>query len=187
MNKRKFSLLILIFGILLIILGISIFIYQEITTNKKNQKQLENTITEKHEIFRNKVELFNEVRSKYYIEVNDNLYPESVESEYENWIVILDDYTAKVDEVEEESKYLKQNCIDKVYSNKEIMSKCDAFVIAYETVINYYTKDIISFNENIDTYYRQNTIDDKESKIKNYSSKYNYVDIDSDGNFIGKD
>lgn len=80
MNKRKFSLLILIFGILLIILGISIFIYQEITTNKKNQKQLENTITEKHEIFRNKVELFNEVRSKYYIEVNDNLYPESVES-----------------------------------------------------------------------------------------------------------
>ena len=128
--------------------------------------------------------MFNEIRSKYYKEVNDDLYPESVELDYENWIPILDEYTSRVDDVEEASSFLKQNCIDKSYSNKEIKSKCDAFVIAYETVINYYIKDIVSFNENIDAYFNENNV--SGDKIKKYSLKYEYVDSDNDGNFVVK-
>lgn len=187
MKKRNFAFFILILGSLLIILGISIFVCQEITTNKKNKVEIENTIIEKYEVFKNNVELFNEIRSKYYSEVNENLYPETVELEYENWLIILEDYTSKVDAVEKDSDYLKENCVNKFYSNKDVSNKCEAFVIAYETVINYYTKDIIAFNENLNAYRRENSVNEQESEIKDYISKYNYIDINSDGDFIGKD
>lgn len=187
MKKRNFAVFMLILGSLLILLGIGIFVYKEVTTNKNNKKEVENNITEQHEVFKNKVELFNEVRSKYYSEVNDNLYPESVESEYKNWLTILDDYTNKVDDVENASNYLKEKCVNTFYSNKNISNKCEAFIIAYETVMNYYTKDIISFNENLNAYRTKNNINLEESKIKDYPSKYNYMDINTDGNFIGKD
>ena len=185
MKKRKIAVFMLVLGILLIVLGISILIYNEMTNKKQKQENLEKNVIEKYETFKNNVESFNETRSIYYSDVVENLFTETVEDEYKNWITILDKYTNKVDEVEKSSAYLKKECVNKYYSNKDVMNKCDSFVIAYETVINYYTKDIISFNEVIDKYHNEYD-KSKEKEINNYSSKYDYVDINLDGEFIEK-
>jgi len=187
MKKRKIAIFIFVLGMLLIVLGISILIYNNLINKKNEQKKLENNIIEKYDIFKKNVESFNELRNYYYSQVVDNLFTETVESDYDNWIVVLDDYTSKVDNVEKSSSYLKKQCVNKYHSNKDVTNKCDSFVIAYETVINYYTKNVVSFNAVLDEYRRENGIVDEESEIKNYSSKYNYVDVNSDGKFIGKD
>lgn len=183
MKKRKVAVLLLIFGIVLIALGIGIYIYDEVINTRQDKKQLQSNISENYEIFKKSVDYFNATRTTYYSEVVENLFPETVEDEYDNWITILDDYTKKVDEVEKSSSYLKKECINKYHSNKDITNKCNAFIIAYETVINYYTKDINSFNEVLTSYRREY---DEKNEIKDYSSKYDYIDINLDGEFIGK-
>jgi len=186
MKKRKFAIIILVLAVVLISSGIGIFVYKEMSQSKKNKQEIENNIIKKHNQLEDKINAFNDIREKYYSDVNNNLYPESVESEYKNWLVVLDEYTSKVDEFEEASAYLKENCVNKFYSNKDVSNKCKAFVIEYETVINYYTKDIEAFNNNLNLYRTNNKIDEEESEIKNYSSRYNYIDIDTDGEFKGK-
>lgn len=184
MNK-KIPTIFLIVGILLVIIGISLTVFKVTNNDSKNKKEKENKILEEYEKFRNKVDNFNSSRDDYYNKVAKNLYPESVENNYENWISTLDVYTKATDGVEEGSSYLKENCVNKYYSNNDVKNKCDAFVIAYETAINYYTKDVYAFNDNLNLYRRNNI--NSNSNIIDYELKYNYVDIDSDGKFWGKD
>mgnify|MGYP004531853895 FL=1 len=184
MNK-KIPTIFLIVGILLVIIGISLTVLKVTNNDSKNKKEKENKILEEYEKFRNKVDNFNSSRDDYYNKVAKNLYPESVENNYENWISTLDVYTKATDEVEEGSSYLKDNCVNTYYSNNDVKNKCDAFVIAYETAINYYTKDVYAFNDNLNLYRRNNI--NSNSNIIDYELKYNYVDIDSDGKFWGKD
>lgn len=187
MKNKKIAVFILVLGIILIISGIGAFIYKEISDMNKEKKELETNVTNNHETFRKNVDSFEEIRSTYYSDVVNNLFPETVEDSYKNWITIVDNYTNIVDNVEKNSSYLKEHCIDRKYPNNTIKNKCDSFIIAYETVINYYTKDIISFNEVLNQYYSKNEINKEESEIKEYLLKYNYVDINSDGEFKGKD
>lgn len=184
MNK-KIPTIFLIVGILLVIIGISLTVFKVTNNDSKNKKEKENKILEEYEKFRNKVDNFNSSRDDYYNKVAKNLYPESVENNYENWISTLDVYTKATDEVEEGSSYLKDNCVNTYYSNNDVKNKCDAFVIAYETAINYYTKDVYAFNDNLNLYRRNNI--NSNSNIIDYELKYDYVDIDSDGKFWGKD
>lgn len=184
MNK-KIPTIFLIVGILLVIIGISLTVFKVTNNDSKNKKEKENKILEEYEKFRNKVDNFNSSRDDYYNKVAKNLYPESVQNNYENWISTLDVYTKATDEVEEGSSYLKENCVNKYYSNNDVKNKCEAFVIAYETAINYYTKDVYAFNDNLNLYRRNNI--NSNSNIIDYELKYDYVDIDSDGKFWGKD
>lgn len=184
MNK-KIPTIFLIVGILLVIIGISLTVFKVTNNDSKNKKEKENKILEEYEKFRNKVDSFNSSRDDYYNKVAKNLYPESVQNNYENWISTLDVYTKATDEVEEGSSYLKENCVNKYYSNNDVKNKCEAFVIAYETAINYYTKDVYAFNDNLNLYRRNNI--NSNSNIIDYELKYDYVDIDSDGKFWGKD
>lgn len=182
--KRKLPIVILIVGVLLIVAGITFGFYKEFNDAKKEKQELEERIINDYKAFEKEIEKFNEVRSTYYTDVDDNLYQETVEDEYNDWIEVLDKYTESVDNVENTSVYLKEKCVGQNYSNQDIVNKCQSFIIAYETVMNYYTKNINDFNKVINEY-----LDDNEDneEIKVYESKYNYTDIDDDGKFYGKD
>lgn len=184
MKNKKLAVFALIVGILLIIIGLSVGIYTYINKNKEENKKYEETILKEYETFKTNTDTFNDMRTAYYNDVAKNLYPESVEEEYENWMEVLKNYTDSIDKVESSSNKLKEECVNKYHSNEDIKNKCESFVIAYETVMNYYTKDIISFNETINAY-----LDDAEDEeeIQSYELKYDYTDINVDGKFIGKD
>lgn len=186
MKSKKIAIIVCVFGILLIVGGLSLGSYIYLMRQSKEHKKVEDKILTEYNTFKDNVESFNEFRNKsYYNKVATDLYVESVESDYESWIEVIDDYTKYVDHVEEASAYLKENCVNKYYSNSNIKNKCDSFVIAYETTLNYYTKDIISFNEIITSYLRN--LEEEQDKIKLYDQKYDYMDINLDGKFIGKD
>lgn len=185
MKKHKFAIILLIIGTLLVVMGLSLTIYNYMNNKNNENKETEANILNNYEVFKQNSEKFYDFRSKtYYNEVTINLFPESVETDYDNWLKMLDNYTSLIDEVESSSSNLKKYCLNNTYyPTDDIKNKCEAFVIAYETVVNYYTKDIESFNDNITSYLNTTT---KATKVKLYESKYNYVDINSDGNFIGK-
>lgn len=186
MKKKSIAFIILVIGILLIVLGICILVFRKNSFENKKQKELEETIIEKYTLFNKNIETFDEIRALYYSDINNKLLVENVSTSYKDWISFLDNYTSQVDKVEESSNYLKQECIEKEYSNQDILNTCKSFIIRYETVINYYTKDIISFNELLDKYRKELALTE-ESNIKDYNLKYNYVDIDLNGEFKGKD
>lgn len=183
--KRKLPIILLIIGILLILLGVSLTVYTKMSSEKKEKEEIETTIIEKYDSFKDKVEIFNEKRTTYYSNIGNNLFIEEVKDNYNDWILFLDEYTVTVDDVENESKYLKEHCVNNGFGNKDVANKCEAFVIAYETVMNYYAKDIVSFNEIINSYRKEYNISVEE--VSDYNLKYNYTDINDDGKYIGKD
>lgn len=181
--KRKFAITFLILGILLIISGITLLTVSYINEENKDKKDTENTILTNYTVFKNNIESFNEYRSgTYFDKVATDLFVESVEEDYNEWIETLNEYTVLIDNIDNSSTDLKELCVNTYYSNEELRNKCDAFVIAYETAINYYVKDIDSFNETINEYLSEYGNED----IKLYELKYKYVDIDSNGEFSGK-
>lgn len=184
MKKKTIIIIMCIIGFLLVVSGVSIIVYNQIHEKNVENRKIEKKILEEYEVFREKVDAFTGSRNIYHDEVTVNLFPESVEEEYENWMTAIEQYTNSIDEVENVSNNLKELCVNKYYSNEDVNNKCAAFVIAYETAINYYTKDILSFNETIDEYHNVSVNGKKE--IINYELKYNYTDINSDGNFVGK-
>lgn len=186
MKNKSIAVMICIIGILLIIGGLSFGCYAYMNRQNQENEKIEGKVLSEYSTFKKSVESFNDMRSKtYYDEVARNLYVESVESEYESWVKVLDRYTELVDRVENSSVFLKENCVNKYYSDENVKNKCDSFVIAYETSINYYTKDIISFNDVITSYLKG--ISEEQENIKLYEQKYNFIDINLDGKFIGKD
>lgn len=181
--KKKIIIVFLILGFVLIVLGTTSLVLVNINRKNNEKKKIEETILNDHETFKEKTDKFNKIREKYYNDVVNDLYPELVEENYEKWITVLDEYTSIVDEVETSSNNLKSLCVNKYYSNKDISNKCEAFVIAYETVINYYVKDINAFNDDLEKY--RNTVEEEKEGIDNYKLKYNYSDINDDGDFKG--
>lgn len=185
MKNKKLAIFTLVFGILLIVAGLSLGIYNYTADKNEETKKIEDNILTQYETFKENTETFNDIRSTYYNDVAKDLYPESVEDEYDNWISVLGSYTEAIDKVEASSDKLKEECVNKFHSNDNVKNKCESFVIAYETVLNYYTKDIISFNETINLYLKN--LDKEQEKIQTYELKYDYMDINLDGKFIGKD
>lgn len=182
MKSNKVCRVLLISGSMLIITGLVIGIYFKKKVNFQEKETKESGIIENYDNFKSKIELFNKERENYYNEVVNDLYVENVKVNYEEWIELLDNYTQIVTDVENASITLKKECINFKTDNQDVKNKCKAFIIAYETAMNYYAKDIEAFNEIIEKYITINSDD----TVKVYNGKYNYTDIDYDGNFYGK-
>ena len=135
MRRKRIAIIMSVLGILLIAAGIGTFVYKEVKTNKKNKEEIENTIINDHNALEAKINAFNEMRGKYYSDVNENLYPETVELEYENWLKVLDEYTNVVDDFEKASEYLKENCVGKNYSNKDMEDEVKRYIEEVKKIV----------------------------------------------------
>lgn len=184
MKNKKIQIIILVVGITLIIIGLSILIYSNIHEQNQNTKKKEETVLTSYNTFKGSTELFNTAWDKFQTAVSSDLFVESVEDDYDVWQESIKEYKKAVDLVENDSKELKKVCINNYYKNKDVQNKCDAFIIAYETTINYFVKDIDTYNQFIKEYKKDN--DNKE--VSEYVQDiYEYIDINEDGRFIGKD
>ena len=104
MKKHKFVIILLIIGTLLVVMGLSLTIYNYMNNKNNENKETEANILNNYEGFKRNSEKFYDFRSKtYYNEVTINLFPESVETDYDNWLKMLDNYTSLIDEVESSS------------------------------------------------------------------------------------
>lgn len=178
--KKKVLIIIIIVLVLAAIVGTTIAVYMKIDKENKLKKETESNIVEKYTVFRKKVEEFTSERKVYSIQVESDMFKETL-GNYDKWVEEIDKYTKTLDDIEEESGYLKDNCVGKIYSNQEVKNKCEAFIIAYETAFNYYTKDLILYNKTL-----KEITKDEKTEYKEYELKYDYVDINKDGKFLGK-
>ena len=181
MKNKKFVIIFIILGFLLIISGIVMVVLNKIDSDKKEKENQKNIVVKSYDTFKEYVDTFNKNRSDYYENVSSNMFLETVE-DYESWISYIDNYTKTVDDIVSISTELKDICVSKKYTDSDVKTKCVSFIIAYETAINYYTKDIIEFNKNIDLYNES-----LENKLDKYELKYEFIDIDDDGKYVGKE
>lgn len=179
---KKKNLIIVISILIVISISVSAtLIYLQIDKKNKEKKKNEEEIVTKYETFREKVEDFNTERKIFTNQVLSDLFEENLDN-YDKWISEAKNYEEKVKIVDDYSKVLKEKCINKIYDKQDIKNKCDAFVIAYETVFNYYVKDILELNKVL-----SEITTNSKKEYKEYEIKYEYTDINNDGKFYGKD
>ncbi len=185
--SKKNIVIISIVGTVLIFLGILITVVGIIQENKKESQNKKEEILSSYRHFKENTDKFIDVRKNYYEVVVDDLYNESVKEGYKIWIKELKSYQELVDKIIDTGSPLERLCINQIHTDQEVINDCNAFVINYETAINYFVKDVDDFNSFI-----QNYLDNyvtEETNVKKYqinTDKYHYIDINDDGNFIGK-
>lgn len=170
-------------GVLLVIFGIILYFVLEVKKEKDTNDEDANKVVDNYNIYKTFAEETSKWRSdniltdRFIEEINDN---------YDEWIKTYDEYKNKIKEHDEKSKELKNLCINKTYASSDVTSKCDAFIIAYETMVNYYINDITDFNELLGQYRDSDTIIDKKDDIKDFDKgNYEYIDINDDGDYTG--
>ena len=183
---KKISLLVLVIMLLFVTgCGKKEEKKQEINTKtdkKETLKEKMKKIDEEYTTYRSLIDIFNKKRADYYTNVSSDLYEESI-SNYDVWVEEIDEYTEALKTLDKKSEYLMNNCIDTIYSDKDINTKCEQFMTSYETAFNYYVDDINEFNRKISEYARKLK---KTQEYPEYKMIFDYVDLNGDNEFKGK-
>ncbi len=181
--RLKKGVLIGLVGTLLVILGAILYFVIEVGKENNNEKKDTSKIVENYNIYKTFAEETSSWRSENIL---GDIFIEEVNENYKDWIEKYSEYKKKLDEHEEKSKELKELCVNKTYNDSDIKSKCDAFVIAYETMVNYYVNDVNNLNKILEEYRSSNTIQNKLDNISDFNKgKYDYVDINDNGEYTG--
>jgi len=186
-GRKKKIIICVVLGILLVFLGITFSVISILNEEKKDTQKKQDEIREKYRGFKEAADHFTEARKEYQTVISEDLYVESVEEEYEEWMEVFKNYQEVVDKVIENSKSLDKLCVGKKYPDQTVMANCQAYMINYETVMNYFVKDVEAFNEFMETYYTDYKGDKEKYPTYELQEKYHYIDINDDGKFIGKD
>lgn len=187
-KNKKIVIFLVIIGIVLLISGGTYAVVTKMNKEKKQIEDAQNKVISKYQEFKKEADKFVDARKKYHTVVVEDLFVESVEEDYEKWMKSFEEYQKIVDAVIEKEKDLNKLCIDKTYPDKNVMTNCQSFMINYETVMNYFVKDVEEFNKFMDEYYK----DYKGNKTlypkyQLNEDVYHYVDMNDDGEYIGKD
>lgn len=181
--KRR-SILVAVLGVLCVFFGCVTSFVQSFAHDVDTSLENAEIIKEKYDSFKELMESLNGEREVLYEEVINHLFVEDVESSYSFWFESYQDYENTIKSVESYKDMLQERCLDIIYTDSNIQSKCDSMLISYETTINYYVKDVNKFNKFLNLYNEEVT---EENKIILFDlKKYNYIDFNDDGNYIGK-
>lgn len=195
MKKSYFCLTFLILGISFIISGVVNAFVMSYKDNKKKNIEEENVIADE----------IGSIYDKFYKMENDlsvkrtNLLKDiseyvsfysNMSEKYDDMKNELDEYDVSLKEIGDFSSYLTSNCVNKVYSNADVNSKCISYLLNYEKTINTFVSDIEFLNSKIDEYNKW--IEDEETSSKNKpldkfsSSNFKeFVDLNGDGTYLG--
>ena len=191
MSNKKHILILVLLGILSIIVG---FILMFITNIKEDQQQLNNNISKinkDYDSFKKDIEEVNKTRDELHKNILDTVYYESFESSENEYKRALYNYEKAVTDISKKYTNLKGYCeIGIYYSSSDANSKCNAFNLGYEQLINTFVDDINMYNNNVKKYNswldeQQNTTSKK--KLEGYKTKKTYIDYNKDGEYSGKE
>lgn len=179
---KRNSILLVTIGLILIVGGGLWFYLNESFTKDNEVKEKMKTVINNYDKFQEKVGLVTGERKVITDEVVNNYFDEEVATSYDNWFEKFRTYEESVKNVSDYKDMIMDNCILETYNNTDVSSKCDSMVISYETVVNYFVKDVETLNKFLDVY-NSNYPDDVRVL---YLTNYKYVDINDDGKYLGK-
>ena len=153
-----------------------------ITNIKEDQQQLNNNISKinkDYAEFKKDIEEVNKTRDELHKNILDTVYYESFESSENEYKKALYNY-----------ENLKGYCeIGIYYSSSDANSKCNAFNLGYEQLINTFVDDINMYNNNVKKY--NSWLDEQQNttskKLEGYKTKKTYIDYNKDGEYSGKE
>ena len=188
--KKIISIFFLVIGVSSLIAGISLIWINKSEENKK-LAVLKASIVSDYDNFKKQIEDFSNERIEIYDSLHKISYLTDLSSNYETIIAQYKEYEEILKKIEENNKGLKSNCLENSFKENEITSKVNAFIINYEQAVNYFIKDVATFNEEVDRYneWVENTqVMGDYKKIEGYESSYkDYIDINGDGIYNGAD
>ena len=179
---KRNSILLVTIGLILIVGGGLWFYLNESFTKDNEVKEKMKTVINNYDKFQEKAGLVTGERKVITDEVVNNYFDEEVTKNYDNWFEKFRTYEESVKNVSDYKDMITDNCILATYNNTDVSSKCDSMVISYETVVNYFVKDVETLNKFLDVY-NSNYPDDVRVL---YLTNYKYVDINDDGKYLGK-
>lgn len=190
MSNKKHILILVLLGILSIIVG---FILMFITNIKEDQQQLNNNISKinkDYDSFKKDIEEVNKTRDELHKNILDTVYYESFESSENEYKRALYNYEKVVTDISKKYTNLKGYCeIGIYYSSSDANSKCNAFNLGYEQLINTFVDDINMYNSNVKKY--NSWLDEQQNttskKLEGYKTKKTYIDYNKDGEYSGKE
>lgn len=182
---KRHAFLIAIFGVLLIGSGLISSFVESFARDVSDANESKILIEKEYNKFKDILQSFNSEREIIYNDIFNNLYIENIKDNYDNWFINLEEYEKAVYKVFQYDTFLNKYCQNIIYNDSNIQSKCDSMLISYETVNNYYVKDINKWNKFVDSY--NSSIDDIIFAKEKYDLKgKNYIDYNDDGEYLGK-
>ena len=182
-KSNKVLLYCMILGIILILLGVVIFIATD--QNNKNMIDKKNTeiILEKYKLFTDDANNYNEKKEQFEDKVLGISVLTELNENYDVYVNYLEEYISSMDKMDEDSKELKELCINHTYKDENAIKNCASFVLTYETAYNLLVNGLKEYNTII-TNYNNTYPDDTKNLVEDRYS--NYMDFNGDGNYVGK-
>ena len=96
-------------------------------------------------------------------------------------------YECIVDSIDKQVKTMNGLCKDVYYPDSSVNSKCQDYKLVYEQVVYYFVSDVGVYNNTVKTFNEQQAAVGSTVQLVNYETKKEYVDINNDGAFDGKE
>lgn len=187
MDIRKIAFGILTLSFIMIISGsVSSFVIGLKRDREQTYKRV-SVVNDEFEVFSTNTSVFEIYRDELYTATLSNLFYDTMYQEDSIVKDKLSNYEQLVDELVKNARALDKLCTDVYYPNSEVNSKCNNYRSIYEQIINYFVTDIHLYNENVKKFNDYQRQLGSFVRIREYSTKKDYVDYNGDGSFDGKE
>ena len=185
-SKKVIYCLLAISGVLIISGGFASFVFG-LKNDREETFRRVSDVNNEFETFSTNTSIFESFRDSLYNEVLGNCYYDTM---YQNDASVkekLKSYEKLVDEMENNTKTLKNLCEDVYYPDSKANSKCSNYKSIYEQVVNYFITDVKLYNENVKKYNDYQASLNSELRLDDYTTNKKYVDFNNDGKMDGKE
>lgn len=184
--KRKIVIIFLF--LLLVAIGVAGYLFiDSIKEDQAITKSKANEIIKAYEKFDSSINAFATLREEYYTS-RENTFLEEFAQNVASWNDFAKRYENSIEDVEKNSKVLKENCVVK-FADVNVNSKCTTFQANYEAAMNYYITDIKNYNKTVKQYndwVTENNYNYEKLNEAKYVVYKKYIDFDQDGEYFGK-
>lgn len=183
MSKKKIVIAAIV-GTVLVFAGALYIVISSMQEEERKEKETKENLIKYYEIFKENSDKFAEVKKEFNKKVLEDLFVESVTDDYDTWQEAINSYKEFVDDSLAKAKDVEPYCVGKAYMEDELNNYCSAYLINYETVNNYFVRDIEEYNKFIEEYLKNNPkADEKIKKFELDSNLYSLIDMNEDGEF----
>lgn len=188
-NKKKLLILFLL-GAVSIITGLILLFISNLKKDQKEMNDRINVIVKQYDEFSNEIEKVNATRDELHKDFLDTIYYDTFEKNDTSYKNRLLEYEEAITKISKDNKTLKEYCNSNIYySSSDANSKCSAFNLAYEQMVNSFVDDINKYNSNITKY--NSWLDEQGNttslRLEKYATKKTYIDFNKDGDYSGKE
>ncbi len=188
-DKKKITILILL-GIISIVVGLIILFISNLKKDQQNMNDRISIIIKEYNSFSQDLNKVNKTRDTLHKDFLDKIYYDTFEKNDTSYKNRLLEYEEDVTDISKNNKKLKEYCNSNIYySSSDANSKCSAFNLAYEQMVNSFVDDINKYNSNISAYnsWLNEQGNTSSLKLEKYKTKKTYIDFNKDGNYSGKE